>query len=137
MKQKLLTRENILKMADNRIDISILSPEALRTLNETVKGDYATAQEEHYKSITRGVDMFLTIGSPVEISYKGKTRNSIVTEIDYEQETEFFKVICNDKSVFQFRTSGFASFGNTGAYYGLVEDPNKKSGIRYLDFIKK
>lgn len=136
MEQKLLTREDIIKMADNRMDLSKFSPEYLKALNEAINGDYAAGQEEQYAYMVRGIDMFMTIGSPVEISYEGKTRKSTVTAFGYEHETEFFKLKFRDGTYFRFRTPGFAIFGATGAYYGIVNDPDKKSGIRFLNFTK-
>ncbi|MDR1502567.1 MAG: hypothetical protein LBT43_08940 [Prevotella sp.] len=130
----MLTREEILEAADNRMDLYLISPEILEYLNGTAGGDFAKAQDEQYANIVKGVDLFMTTGTPVEISYEGKIHNTTVTAFGYEPDSEFFKIICRDKTVFRFRTFGFSSLGATGSYYGIVNDPDKKTGIRYLNF---
>jgi len=137
MEKKLLTREEIIKMADLRIDISDFPPESIKMMNKMVGGDYAAAQEEHYTNIVRGVDMFMTIGAPVEVSNEGKIRETIVTAFGYEHDSNMFKLIFQDGTYFSFGIAGFSAFGSTGAFYGIVNDPDKKSGIRYLNLSKE
>lgn len=130
----MLTKEEILTLADNRLDFSNYTPEYIQQLNELVKGDYAKVQEEQYHNIEKGVDMFLQVGVTVELLYEGKAQITKVKKVGYNPQTEYFEIICENNSVFRFRVFGFSSFGATGAYYGIVNDPDKKTGIRYINF---
>lgn len=132
----MLSKDEILKMADIRLDLSLLSPKQIENLENILGGTYNEVHENHLKYIERGIDMFLSIGEPVEISIEGKTQITKVKAVDYDRKDEYFKIICENGTYYRFRTAGFNSFGRIGAFYGLVNDPDKKTGLRYLNFNK-
>ena len=116
-----------------KIDLSTFPAEALDKMNEMFNGDYAGAMAETDAAIERGVDLFLSaVGRPVEVWHKGKSHTTKVARIDYDTKDDYFVLEFDDRGTFRFRNGGFSSLGHTGEFYGIVNDPEKKSGIKFL-----
>lgn len=126
----MLTKKEILEKADIRFDTSIFDAQGLEKLNEMFGGDYAKHFAKTSEDIERGVDLFLSaVGKKVTVWNNGKSKNTVVVKIDYDKERDYFFLFFEDKGSFGFRNMGFSCLGSTGEYYGICNDPQKKSGI--------
>lgn len=129
----MLTKAEIMERAELKVDLSILPAEALEKMNEMFNGDYAGAMAETDAAIEKSVDLYLSaVGRRVEVLTDGKAKATTVARIDYDKENDYYVLEFADKGRFMFRNGGFSSLGHTGEFYGIVNDPEKKSGIKFL-----
>lgn len=131
----MITKAEIMETAALKIDLSTFPAEALEKMNEMFNGDYAGAMAETDAAIERGVDLFLSaVGRPVEVWSDGKAKATAVARIDYDPKDDYYILEFRDKGRFMFRNGGFSSLGHTGEFYGIVNDPEKKSGIKFINY---
>jgi len=126
----MLTKKEILERADIRLDVSLFDAKGLEELNNMFGGDYAKHFAKTSKNIEQGVDLFLSaVGKQVTVWNNGISKNTTVSKIDYDEKKDYYIIFFEDKGSFGFRNMGFSCLGNTGEYYGICNDPEKKSGI--------
>ena len=129
----MLTKEEILNLADNRLDLSQFKSEQITELDKFIGGDFAKSQEETFAKIQKGIDLFFKLGEPVELTYKGGKRITYTEKISYDPDSDFFLLYFTDNSIFKFRVAAFGALGRNGEYYGLCNSQEEKEGIKYLN----
>lgn len=131
----MITKAEIMETAALKIDLSTFPAEALDKMNKMFNGDYAGAMAETDAAIERGVDLYLSaVGRRVEVWNEGKTRYTTVARIDYDKENDYYVLEFEDKGAFRFRNGGFSSLGHSGEFYGIVNDPEKITGIKFINY---
>jgi hypothetical protein len=128
----MMTKEEILEKADIPLDLSIVDAKVLGELNKMFGGNYVEHFKKNSEYIEQGINLFLSaVGERVSVWHNGKRKDAVVSKIDYDKGKDCYVMFFEDQGSFSFREGGFACLGRDGEYYGICNDPDKKSGIKF------
>lgn len=135
----MLSRSDIIEMADARIDILSLPVEVQKQLQEVSKGRFNEIQKENHEYMILGVDLFLnSVGQIVELWNDGKMNVRKISNIDYDYDLSRFIFFFETKnanpfnSYMSFGVGAFGGLGKFREYYGIQSDFRGKTGIKFL-----